>query len=114
MKKTNKIDLYELMKIKEKREVKNTVVFTHILDSCYKKIRHIAEHGGMSLYYKVPRIIIGFPIYDINNCIQYLEKELKKSGLYVAVLIPPNNDYLYISWKLDEISQKARNRLLLE
>ena len=26
MKKTNKIDLYELMKIKEKREVKNTVV----------------------------------------------------------------------------------------
>ena len=43
-----------------------------------------------------------------------LEKELKKSGLYVAVLIPPNNEYIYISWKIDEISQKARNRLLLE
>jgi len=114
MKKTNKIDLYELMKIKEKREIKNLDVFIHILDLCYKKIRNIAEHGGMSLYYKVPNIIIGYPIYNINNCCEYLQKELKKSGLYVSILSPPNDNYIYISWKIEEISQKAKNRLLLE
>jgi len=114
MKKTNKIDLYELIKIKERREIKNSAVFNHILELCYKKIRHIAEHGGMSLYYKVPNIIIGYPIYNINNCIEYLEKQLKKSGLYIAILAPPNNNYLYISWKVNELSQKAKNTLLLE
>lgn len=114
MKKCNRIDLHELMKIKEKREVKHLDVFIHILDLCYKKIRNIAEHGGMSLYYKTPNIVIGYPIYNINSCCEYLEKQLKKSGLYVAILPPPNNSYLYISWKMDEISQKAKNRLLLE
>jgi hypothetical protein len=113
-KKSNKIDLYELIKIKENKEIKNLNVFNHILELCYKKIRQIAEYGGMSLYYKVPNIIIGYPLYNINNCIEYIQKQLKISGLYVAILAPPNSNYLYISWKLNEISDKAKNRLMLE
>ena len=114
IKKSNKIDLYELIKIKENKEVKNLAVFNHILELCYKKIRHIAEYGGMCLYYKIPNIVIGYPIYNINNCIEFIVKQLKKSGLYVSVLPPPNNTYIYISWKISEISQKAKNNLLLE
>jgi len=111
--KSNKIDLHELYSIKEKRDIKNIAVFNHILDICYKKIRQIAEHGGMSLYYKVPNIIIGYPLYNYDNCIEYISKQLRQSGLYVGNLPAPNNNYIYISWKIEDISLKTKNKLLL-
>jgi hypothetical protein len=111
--KTSKIDLDELYRIKHNREIKNINVFNHILDGCYKKIRHIAEHGGMSLYFKIPPIVLGFPLYDHKSCISYIIKQLKKSGLYASELPEPNNKIIYISWKIEDINEKAKNKLLL-
>ncbi len=114
MNKSNKISLYDLYEIKKKKEIKSSAVFNHLLEICYKKIKHVAEHGGMSLYHKIPPIVIGFPIYDYNNCMEYIMKQLRLSGLHVTQLPEPNNNFLYISWKLNDISQKAKARLLLE
>lgn len=111
---TTKINLHELMRIKRERDLRNLKVFNHILELCHRKIKHIAEHGGMSLYYNIPPIIIGYPLYDHKNCIEYISKELRKSGLFIGTLPPPNNSYIYISWKLDEINPKSRSKLLLE
>jgi hypothetical protein len=112
--KTNKISLFDLYEIKRTREIKNVNVFNHILDICYKKIKQTAEFGKMSLYYKVPPIIIGYPLYDLDECINYIADNLKKSGLCVMNISQSNKSYLYISWKIDEISNKAKNKLLLE
>jgi len=114
MNKINKISLHDLYEIKKKKDLKNTKVFNFLLDICYKKIKHVAEHGGMSLYYKIPPIVIGFPIYDYNSCVEYITKQLNTSGLYVSQLPQPNHNYIYISWKIDDISHKAKSRLLLE
>ena len=110
MTKVAKIDLHELMRIKEQRDLRNLKVFNHILDLCYKKIRQIAEHGGMSLYYNIPPIIIGFPLYNHNNCIEHISKQLRRSGLYIGNLAPPNQAYIYISWKLEDISQISNSK----
>lgn len=114
MNKSNKISLHDLYEIKKKKEIKNTNVFNYILEICYKKIKHVAEHNGMCVYYKVPHIVIGFPIYDYNNCMEYLIRQLQTSGLYANQLASPNNEYLYISWKITDISPKAKSRLLLD
>jgi len=114
MNKPPKISIAELYNIKKKKENKNSMVFNHILDNCNKKIKHIAEHGGLNLYYKIPPIIIGFPLYNHITCIEYIINELKLSGLYVIQLPNPNNNYIYISWKVDDLSQKVKSRLLLE
>jgi len=114
MNKINKISLSELYDIKKKKENRNSIVFNHILEICNKKIKHIAEHGGMTLYYKIPPVIIGYPLYNYTICINYIIKELKLSGLYVIQLPEPNNNYIYISWKLDDLSQKTKSRLLLQ
>jgi len=45
---------------------------------------------------------------------EYIMKQLRLSGLHVTQLLEPNNNFLYISWKLNDISQKAKARLLLE
>lgn len=112
--KANKVSLHELYEIKRKKETKINDAYNVILDSCYKKIKNIAEHGGMTLYYKIPPIVIGYPLYNLNNCIEYIDRALKKSGLYVSILPPPNNSYIYISWKIEDISYKAKSNLLLE
>jgi hypothetical protein len=114
MNRVSKISLTELYDIKKKKENRNSIVFNHILEICNKKIKHIAEHGGMSLYYKIPPVIIGFPLYNYSICVEYIIKQLKLSGLYVSQLPPPNNSYIYISWKLEDLSHKTKSTLLLQ
>lgn len=113
MNKSNKISLHDLYEIKKKKEINNTNVFKFILENCYKKIKHIAEHNGMSLYHKIPKIVIGFPLYNYNNCMEFIIKQLQTSGLYVMRLTAPNDEYIYISWKMEDISPKIKSRLLL-
>jgi len=110
----NKINLHDLYEIKKKKELRGLNVFNHILNLINIKIKDIAEHGGMSFYYKVPPIIIGFPLYDYDNCMNYLIKQLKLSGLYSSRLPSPNHNLLYISWKLEDLSSTAKSKLLLE
>ena len=110
----NKISIIELYEIKKKKEIKSSKVFNHILEICNKKIKLITEQGGMCIYYKIPKIILGFPLYDYNNCVEYIIKQLKLSGLFVIQLPNPNNEYIYISWKVEDLSHKVKSRLLLE
>lgn len=112
--KYNKINLHDLYEIKKKKELRSLNVFNHILNMINKKIKEIAEHGGMSFYYKVPPVIIGYPLYDYDNCMEYLIKQLKINGLYSAKLPKPNENLIYISWKLEDLTSKAKSKLLLE
>jgi hypothetical protein len=110
----SKLSLYDLYEIKKKKDNKINEAFNIILNSCHKKIKHIAQIGGQSLYYSIPPIIIGYPLYNYSNCMNYIISELKTSGLYVAILPEPNNNNIYISWKLEDVSNQAiKKRLLL-
>jgi ABC-type transport system substrate-binding protein len=111
---TSKLSLYDLYEIKKKKDNKLNDAFNIILNACHKKIKTIAEIGGQSLYYTIPPIIIGYPLYNYSTCMNYIISELKKSGLYVAVLPEPNNNNIYISWKLEDVSEQSiKKRLLL-
>jgi hypothetical protein len=107
----NKISLHDLYEIKKKKDNKVCEAFNVILNACNKKIKKIAEMGHQSLYYVIPPIIIGYPLYDYEKCINYIISSLQKSGLYVSIL--PNKNTIYISWKLEDISNNPKNRLLL-
>ena len=110
----SKLSLYDLYEIKKKKDAKLNDAFNIILNTCHKKIRTIAEIGGQSLYYSIPPIIIGYPLYNYSTCMNYIITELKKSGLYVAILPEPNNNNIYISWKLEDVSEQSiKKRLLL-
>lgn len=108
------VNLHDLYEIKRKRELRGINVFIHILNLINVKIKEIAEHGGMSFYYKVPPIIIGLPLYDYDSCMEYIIEQLKLNGLYSTRLPAPNQNLLYISWKLEDLSSKAKSRLLLK
>lgn len=110
----SKLSLYELYEIKKKKDNKINDAFNIILNACHKKIKTIAESGGQSLYYPIPPIIIGYPLYNYSNCMKYIINELNNSGLHVSILPEPNNNYIYISWKIEDVSNQAiKKRLLL-
>ena len=110
---TSKLSLYDLYEIKKKKDAKLNDAFNIILNSCHKKIKTISEKGGQSLYYTIPPIIIGYPLYNYSTCMNYIISELKKSGLYVAILPEPNNNNIYISWKLEDVSEQSFKKKLL-
>jgi hypothetical protein len=107
----NKISLHDLYEIKKKKDNKVCEAFNVILNGCNKKIKKIAELGGQSVYYVIPPMIIGYPLYDYNKCLNYIITNLQKSGLYVSII--PNKNVIYISWKIEDISNNSKNRLLL-
>ena len=74
----SKLSLYDLYEIKKKKDNKLNEAFNIILNACHKKIKNIAEIGGQSLYYTIPPIIIGYPLYNYSTCMNYIISELKK------------------------------------
>lgn len=106
-----KISLFDLYEIKKQKDNKINEAFNIILNGCNKKIISIAKLGGQKLYYNIPPIIIGYPLYNYKVCVDYIIKSLQKSGLYVSIL--PNNNTIYISWALDDVSKQSSKKLLL-
>jgi len=105
------ISLTELYTIKRKKDLCNNKTFDIILDKCHIKIKKIANAGGMKLFYEIPFIILGYPLYNIDICIEYIIKCLKKSGLFVYRLTNVNN-IIYISWDPSEIDPKYKLKLI--
>ena len=102
------ISISELYSMKNKRDTKKNDIFILIIEKCHTKIRKIAQQGGMNLFYEIPPILLGYPLYNINECIEYVVDALRKNGLLVQILPHPNNFTIYISWKPTDIKEKKQ------
>ncbi len=89
-------ELYNLVNKKDK--IKHNT-FNHIIEKCHNKIKTIASQGGMDVFYQIPYVVYGFPLYNIDDCIEYIVSKLRENGFLVQILPYPNSDTLYISWK---------------
>lgn len=94
--------------MKNKKEKIRTNTFNTILEKCHAKIKTIASQGGMNIFYEIPYIMIGYPLYNINECIEYIVDALRKNGLLVQILSHPNNNTIYISWKPPDVQVKKQ------
>ncbi len=103
------ISIAELYTLKNKKEEIKTRTFNIILEQCHKKIKTIASQGGLSVFFEIPFVMLGYPLYDINECIEYIVEALRKNGLLVQVLSNPNFNTIYISWKPADV--KLRKQL---
>lgn len=106
-----KLSIHELYSLKKKKDTVKQQSFDKILETCHNKIKKIASSGGMNIFFEVPYIVIGLPLYDINACINYLVECLRKNGLLVQILPEPNNNILYISWNPFDINIKNKKSL---
>lgn len=103
------ISLAELYIMKSKKEKIRTNTFNVILGKCHLKIKSIASQGGQCVFFEIPYVLLGYPLYDIIECTEYIVEALRKNGLLVQILPYPNNNTIYISWKPTDV--KIRKQL---
>jgi hypothetical protein len=71
-------------------------IFNIVLKKCIDKIIYTNRHTDKTfVIFEVPKILIGYPSYDINSCIRFLIAELSRKKYLVNFIEP---FYLYIDW----------------
>jgi len=120
------IRIAELRDMQNKKIKSRTLCFDKILELIHRRIRTVASYNGENTFYEIPGIMIGYPLYNLNECMDYIIDALKKNGFFVQILPPPHIAVLYVSWSLSEtkpvktkmidnntFSSNSSNRLLL-
>jgi hypothetical protein len=102
------ISISELYEMKNKKDKIKISTFNVILTKCHEKIKKIAGQGGMNIFFEIPYVMIGYPLYNIDDCIEYITNALKKNGLLVQILPKPNHNTIYISWKPTDVKTKKQ------
>ena len=87
----------DILKQQGARQAKRYEAFELILENCYKIIQKCIQvtRNVYSCCFEVPEFIIGFPLYDLNECIQYIVRILVSKGFAVQYMFPR---MLFVSW----------------
>lgn len=107
------LNLNELYQLKKKKEAYKTTSFDKILELCHTRIRNIAKHGGLNTFYEIPGMLLGYPLYNIYDCMNYVVEKLRKNGLLIQILPPPHVCVIYISWDPNELKPKKNAPLAI-
>jgi len=102
------ISLSELYSMKNKKDTIKHNTFNVLIQKCHHKIKNIAQNGGMNIFYEVPHFLLGYPLYNIKDCVEYIIDALKKNGFLVQTLPYPNHNTLYISWKPTDVPNRKQ------
>ena len=89
--------------MKKQKDLRRTTSFDRILELCHRRVRRVAEHGGLNTVYEIPGMIVGFPLYNVHECTHYLVDVLRKDGFLVQILPPPHIAVVYVSWDPAEL-----------
>lgn len=93
--------------MQRKKENYKKTSYDKILEICHRRIRTISSFGGQNTFFEVPGLLVGYPLYNIYHCTDYLVEQLRKSGFLIQILPPPQICVIYISWDPNELKPKA-------
>lgn len=99
VKKLNILDLHRNI---TQKQMKRIECFDKVLEMCHKRILGLSDNKKKRFFYEVPDFVLGYPLYDINDCITHVLDCLKSNGFLAIYYFPK---YIYISWDFDEIDQ---------
>lgn len=100
----SQLNINELYRMQKKRNEYKMISFEKILELCHKRIKTVATYGGLNTFYDIPGLLIGYPLYKIPECMNYIIEQLRKNGLLVQIL----NQYtgvLFISWDPNDLKK---------
>lgn len=88
----------DILKQQQKKQTKRQEAFDFILEQCYKKIQKCIQvtRNVFECFFEIPEFLIGYPLYDLNECTSYCHALLTSKGFQVQYIFPR---VLFISWK---------------
>lgn len=88
--------ILSLQKEKTIKENSKLDIFNIVLNKCIEKIVYTNRHTDKTfVIFEVPKILIGYPMYDMRSCILFLINRLTQNGYLIEFIDP---FYLYIDW----------------
>lgn len=91
------LNIYELHNTINKKKSVRTKIYNSVLSKCHNKIKQAAEKEQMSIFFSIPRYVVGLPLYDITECSRYVFENLQQNGFNVYYL---TFDVIHISWEI--------------
>ncbi len=85
----------DIIKEQQQLEKNKEKTFKKILEKINTKIKATAITSNKFCWMEIPEFIIGLPLYDVNECIKYLRKKLKKNGFTTSLI---KNNILLVTW----------------
>lgn len=94
-----RLNISDLHYVISQKKQKKMEVYEKIISNCHKRIQSAADLQHYQCVFEVPEFILGYPLYNLENCLEFLMNELKKNGFNVTYYFPK---FLYISWHKEE------------
>lgn len=89
-------NIFSLYKEKQTRDQQKQDIYTIVLNKCIEKIVYTNRHTDKTfVIFEVPKILIGYPNYDMRSCILFIIEKLSEKKYLVEFTEP---FYLYIDW----------------
>jgi hypothetical protein len=101
------ISLNELYNMRKRKHTSRTLSYDHVLELCHRRVRTVASYGGLNAFYEIPGMIVGYPLFSIHACLEYVVEALRNTGFLVQILPPPHVAVMYISWDPEELKPRA-------
>jgi len=87
----------ELVKKQKKKEELKKKVYEKIYERIIKKIKMASDLNFFQCIYEIPELLLGIPIYNLADSIEYVDKKLNKNGFKTQW----NNNIAIIDWSED-------------
>jgi len=100
-----RINILDLHKIVNDRKDKHIMCYEKVLELSHNKIKKAASQKSLRCLFEVPNYVFGYPLFNLNECIDFVISELKKNGFVVNYYFP---NKIYISWDFEEINESKR------
>jgi hypothetical protein len=104
------ISLNELYQVRQMKDHSKKTSYERVLELAHRRIRNVNSYGGMNTFYEIPGMLVGYPLFNIHDCLAYVVEQLRGAGFLVQILPPPHVCVVYISWDPNEI-KPTRKRL---
>jgi len=89
------LSIKDIIANREKRSEKRKECFNKVIEMCYKKIEKTAKLDSIGCFFDVPEFLIGYPLFNLNECIVYVYNSLINNGFQVQYIFPR---ILYVTW----------------
>ena len=91
------LSIKDLEKKRLERASRNHELYRTFFIDIITKIKSRDILGHRNIVHRIPTLVIGFPLYDVNHAVQYVIYKLNKGGFFV---FPWKDNYLYIDWSM--------------
>jgi hypothetical protein len=97
-----RLSIHDVQRRLHEKSEKKLLCYDRVLEICHKRIISSTDREKTNCYFEFPEYIIGFPLFDLNACMEHCKKHLTANGFLVKYHFP---NKFYISWDINEIKE---------